>query len=198
MALIARDDGNDDIVRERCPAGTMQAVCSFVYDIGTHTKEFGGEKKNRKCLIIGWEVDKRYTTGEFAGKRFIMTKFYTNSLYEKADLRKDIESWFGAVLSEERRKKGVDLEKLVGMNCILTVVEKKQGDKTYSNVTSVGKLLDGMKPIEIETPGHVPGWVIKKREKSLEAQEAAKQATAPQEAAAEESQAENPNDDLPF
>ena len=80
---------------EKPPLGMIQAVCVWFHDIGTQRGEYMGEPKIRKQVIVTWELAEKMTTGEFAGQPFLMSKYYTQSLDEKATLRKDLENWRG-------------------------------------------------------------------------------------------------------
>jgi hypothetical protein len=71
MALIAKDNDGEF---EPTPRGNQQAVCNFVYDIGTHIQNFNNSQKERKMIIIGWELAETMTIGNCAGKPFTVLK----------------------------------------------------------------------------------------------------------------------------
>ena len=110
--------------KERPVTGMVPAVCSFVADIGTHTNSFG---KTRKELVIIWEIEQRLKEGEYAGKRFLISKRYAQNLGEKSNLTKDLQSWMGHEMSDEKRKQGIDLEKFQKIRATLNLVASESG-----------------------------------------------------------------------
>jgi hypothetical protein len=156
MAIIAESKGSGDF--EKLKSGTYQAICIGVYDIGLETFVYQGEEKTNHKVVILWEVNERYTKGEFLGKRFLVSKKYTLSLSDKANLRKDLESWQGRTFGET--EKTYDIEKAIGRNCLLNIV---LNDKGYPDIKSITPLMNGMQPIIQETPkGYIPEWLQKK------------------------------------
>lgn len=124
-----------------CPAGTHQAVCVDVVDLGEQPTQYGPKRK----VKIVWQVNELMDDGS----RFSVQNRYTASLNEKAILRKDLESWRGRPFTEEELK-GFDIEKLLGANCLLSVIHAESGDKTYANVKSISPLMKGMQKIAPE------------------------------------------------
>ena len=124
---------------EPCPAGVQQAVCVDIVDHGTQPTPWGDK----------WKVDVRWQTAERMadGSPYLVNKRYTLSLNEKANLRHDLEAWRGRPFTEAEVM-GFDLEKLIGVNCLLNVVHKA-GAKggTFANVVSIMPLAKGMTPI---------------------------------------------------
>ncbi len=111
------------------------------------------------------------THHEFMCKRMCIYKRYTLSLHENASLRKDLENWRGKKFTEEELQ-GFDLEKLLGVNALITVVHSQGADgKTYSNIAAVSKLMKGMAPLEAQNKRSQPEWVIKLIEKQISSQE---------------------------
>jgi len=127
---------------EPCPAGVQQAVACDVVDLGIMDGPYG-EK---------WKVDIRWQTADQMsdGKPYLVNKRYTLSLNEKATLRHDLEAWRGRAFTEAEIE-GFDLEKLIGVNCLLNVVHKA-GSKggTFANVVSIMPLAKNMKPIAVD------------------------------------------------
>lgn len=126
---------------EPCPAGVQQAVCCDVVDHGIQPTPWGDK----------WKVDIRWQTAETMadGQPYLVNKRYTLSLNEKATLRHDLESWRGKAFTESEVM-GFDVEKLIGVNCLLNIVHK-QGSKggTFANVNSIMPLAKGMKAIQV-------------------------------------------------
>lgn len=125
------------------PEGTHQAVCVDCIDKGMHPNPFKEGQKQRK-VSMAWQIDELRDDG----KRYVLFKFYTMSLHEKATLRHDLESWRGRAFTATELG-GFDLESVIGANCLINVQHKKSADgtRTYANVISVMPLLKGMTKI---------------------------------------------------
>lgn len=177
MPLMASE--GDSKPRQQPPAGTHSARCYSVIDLGTQESQFGARHKVR----LTWELpeEKAVFKEEDGEQPFVISKEYTLSLFEKANLRQDLESWRGKEFTEDERK-GFDIFTLLGVPCLLTVVHKTVGDKTYANVTSASKLPKSMTcpkqinpsvQFEIDegrsaTFKELPEWLQKKIEASEE------------------------------
>lgn len=113
-----------------CPEGLHQAVCVDVVDLGIVSGQFGEKHK----VEVRWQVD---VEDEQRGKRYELRKWYTLSLHEKANLRKDLECWRGRKFTENELA-GFDLEHLIGVNCQLQVIHNISDEgKTYDNVQAI-------------------------------------------------------------
>jgi len=168
MPIIAKGSNNTDY--EKTPLGTQQAICVFVEDIGTQEGSYMGESIRNRQVVICWELAETMVEGENAGKPFMITKFYTLSLNEKANLRKDLESWRGKPFTLDELA-GFDLEKLKMANCLLNIVEAKtQAGKTYPKIAAISPLLKNMDKL-VSINSNPPEWIQKKREESVEWQE---------------------------
>lgn len=161
MAIIVKDNGGGSY--EQPPAGMHHAVCAKVYDLGDQLG-YGG--KVQRQVVLLWELEERQTKGDFAGKRFLVTKKYSASLYSnhetgmKAKLRQDLDAWRGRPFTEEEAN-GFDLEKLIGANCLLNIaaVQTKAG-RTFMAVASVNPPMKGAEKLTIETEAdYVPKWI---------------------------------------
>ena len=124
MPIVATDAGGE---YEQVSQGLHQAVCVDVIDMGMMDSTFG---KPKHKIRIAWETDEMHSE---EGMPLTVSKIYTLSLNEKANLTKDLESWFGKRLTDEARKKGVDIEKCIGLPCQINVV---QGEK-YATVSAI-------------------------------------------------------------
>ncbi len=125
------------------PSGVHQAVCCDVVDLGVMEVTYPGRppKKQHKVRLV-WQIEELMDDG----KPFIASKRYTLSLHEKANLRADLESWRGKAFTDAELQ-GFDLEVLLGVNCLLNVLQVKKGSDTYANVTAVMPLKKGMQKI---------------------------------------------------
>ena len=185
MPIIAKEEKTYEAI----PTGLQQAVCSIVCDIGTHVGEYQGKQIKRRQIVVIWELDEKKTEGQFAGEPFQISKFYTLSLDQKANLRKDLESWRGRPFTADELM-GFDLEQLIGANCFLNIIE--DGGKTkISAITPIPKNMPKIKQV---LHGE-PEWIGKFRAKSLEATQGGKRAEA---SGASAPQAQPEDDNLPF
>jgi hypothetical protein len=131
------------------PAGTFSAVCYRFLDLGTQDTTFQGKPKQQHKVLIGWEVDEKMDDG----RPFTISNRYTWSMSEKANLRKDLESWRGLAFKEsDFGPGGFNVKRLLGAPCMLTVVHTEKDGKTYANIRAISKLPKGMTPLHQENP----------------------------------------------
>jgi hypothetical protein len=107
---------------EHAPPGTHLGICTSVIDLGTQHDEYQGKPITRNRVLIQWEIQDAVREN---GEPFVIGKFYTNSLSEKANLRRDLESWRGKAFSAQELN-SFDLAKILGAPCLLTVVESAE------------------------------------------------------------------------
>lgn len=141
MPIIAT--GGNGKVFAPAPAGLHQGVCVDVVDMGMLEVTFGGKTKTQHKVRLVWQIDEPMEDG----RRFIVQKRYTLSLHEKANLRKELEGWRGKTFTDEELR-GFDLEKLIGVNCFLNVVQVTKGADTYANVAGIVQLKKGLPRID--------------------------------------------------
>jgi hypothetical protein len=133
---------------------TYQAVCYQVIDLGTQANTmFGGFQKK---VMIGWEIPELRIDVERDKVKVnlprAISKTYTLSLGEKANLRADLVNWRGCEFTQEELD-SFDLGKVVSKNCLLTVTNKNntKGNR-IAQVSGVAKLVKNMKAFEPENP----------------------------------------------
>lgn len=122
---------------ETAPQGNHVARCIRMIDLGTQVSEYQGKTTRRNQVILTWELPDELMSD---GKPFIVSKFYTNSLNEKANLRADLIGWRGRDFTAEELQK-FDLQSVLGAPCLVNVVH---GDTGKAKVTTVAKLPKGM------------------------------------------------------
>lgn len=157
MAIMAKDEGGGKDF-EPVPAGSVQAVCFGVWDIGLQESTWNGQTKRKHKIVVGFETT--HQTKE--GARMIIYKHYTLSLSAKANLSADLEGWMGKAFKDEERTQGFNVETLVGQNGILAIVHKESDGKTYANITGISPLMSGMEKITPEAEQTAPEWIQKK------------------------------------
>lgn len=133
MPIIAKSGGNYKLV----PAGLHQAVCVDVIDLGEEKNEKYGKTQHKIRLV--WQISE---IDAETGKPYLIGRKYTNSLSEKATLRKDLEGWRGRPFSKEELT-GFDLERLLGVGAQLMIVHSEKDDSTYSNVQAIVPVAKG-------------------------------------------------------
>lgn len=132
-----KDNGGGDF--EQPPIGTHIARCIKLIDIGTQKGEYQGKATSRRQVIIGWELpDELMSEGDFAGKPFYVSKFYTQSLSEKATLRADLKNWRGRDFTEAELA-GFDAKNILGKACMLSLTENEKGRVRVTGVMALPK-----------------------------------------------------------
>lgn len=154
MSLIASDNGG----RYNGPVGMVQAVCAFVNDIGIQKSDFNGKEITAQKVIVSWELSKKMDDG----RPYMVSKFYTLSLNEKANLRKDLESWRGKQFTQEELK-GFDIEKLIGVNCMLNIIVTDKGRSKVATVTGLPESLPHITITNKQMSEKFQAWIDKLR-----------------------------------
>lgn len=127
------------------PAGNHVARCYQMIEIGTEEKDVMGELKRQYTVRVVWELpnEKDIFDPAKGEQPFSIGKDYTLSMHEKANLRKDLQSWRGKEYTEEEAKK-VDISKLVGAPCMLNVIHKtSKSGNTYAAISGVTAIPKG-------------------------------------------------------
>lgn len=135
MALMAKAGPN--IVP--CPAGSHAAVCCDVVDLGLVESNYAGRKTRQHKVKVIWQTDEKRDDG----KPFLVSRRYTLSLHEKASLRKDLEAWRGRAFTEDELQ-GFDVEVLLGVPVLLSVVHTARQGSVYADVNALMRLPKGM------------------------------------------------------
>jgi hypothetical protein len=142
MPIIAT--GGNATTFKPAPAGVHTGVCCDVVDMGLLEVTYAGQTKKQHKVRLVWQIEELMDDG----KPFIVQKRYTLSLHEKSNLRLDLQSWRGRAFTEDELR-GFDLEKLIGVNCMLNIVHTQKGGETYANVTAVMPLKKNMPSIVV-------------------------------------------------
>ena len=201
MGITAREGGTIKLI----PEELYEAVCGSVIDLGTHEDTTYG-KRQRK-VMIGFEIPSLTFKTDNGEEPRVIGKAYTLSLRDKANLRKDLESWRGKKFTDDELL-GFDLKKIIGVSAQIQVIHNttKKGKK-YAWISTLMKCKVALK-LQREAqyfsfedsmtaiPGNIPEWIVKIIQSSDEytAMTAADQAPAPEE----QQDASQNNDDIPF
>ena len=127
MPIVVNINSGTDF--EPVSEGVHSAVLADIIDLGKVQTAFG-EKDKVRFVWLTDEADEN-------GRTKRVSKSYTKSLHEKANLRKDVEKILGKPLGSAQ---SFDVEKLIGAQNQL-VIEHNEGTdgKVYGNVKAIMK-----------------------------------------------------------
>ena len=131
--------GNDGGDFQRPEPGTYLARCIKVIDLGTQTNEYQGKTSSRRQVVIMRELPTELIPeGDSAGQPFVVSKFYTASLNEKANLRHDLVNWRGREFTIAELD-GFELGNILGVPCLVTYTDTENGKRKVTGVTAPPK-----------------------------------------------------------
>lgn len=122
--------------RAKHPAGQFVAQCVDVVDLGERVESFPGtpEKLVHKCALV-------FRTGEIHpdfNEPFDISKEFSVSMGDKANLRKALEQWRGKPYTQDELSEGAPLHKLEGNWAILTVEHRtSNAGRQYANISAI-------------------------------------------------------------
>jgi hypothetical protein len=132
--------------RPPVPAGTHIAICDIVADLGIQPGS-GMYPAPKRKVYIRFELPNERIDFEKDGKKqngpAVISKTYTASMNEKANLRKDMEGWRGEAMSDEKAE-DFDVAVVLGKACMLSITHTQKGEKTYANIVGISKLMKGI------------------------------------------------------
>jgi hypothetical protein len=151
------------------PEGSHTGVCVMVIDCGVWDREFQGNHKSVRELYLRWELpDVTIDSGEYAGKRACIGRRYTFSMFKKANLRRDLETWRGKPFTDLEADT-FEIDNVAGAACTLQVFRNEAG---YDNIQFImpyrGPKIDSENQVlvfDCENPTgfhSLPEWVQKK------------------------------------
>jgi hypothetical protein len=123
MALKVSESGGQDF--KQPTAGTHVARCIRIIDLGIQPGEWKGKPIQRHQILVTWELPNELMDD---GRPFVVSRFYTASLSEKANLRKDLEAWRNRAFTDAELE-SFDTAKILGQPCMLSLVAKKDSNK---------------------------------------------------------------------
>lgn len=152
MGATSSAKGSSTPDYETIPAGPVAGRCCAVIELGTHANTHPQAKAGsvKTELMIIWETNEIMEDG----RPFTVNWRGTNSLSDKAILKKMLESWRGKAFTAAELER-FELKNILNAPCLLNVVHtqgKKDKTKTYANVGSVMPLPKGMvaNPLTVE------------------------------------------------
>ncbi len=143
MSIIAENKGGSDF--EPIAAGTYAARCYSMVHVGTITEQYEGQPKTQNKIRLSWELptELKVFKEENGEQPFFVSKDFTLSMHEKSSLRKYLEAWRGKAFTDEEAK-SFDVTKLLGKECLVSIIHEAKKDKTYAKIASVSTLPKGM------------------------------------------------------
>ena len=135
MAIMVSDNSKAFIP---APEGIHQAVCCDVIDHGICETKFGTKPRVELRWVINEVNDD--------GRLFMVTKRYTASLNEKANLRKDLQNWRGREFTPEELA-GFDPKNVLGKACLLSITLSDKGKARVTGVSGIPKGMDVPKQV---------------------------------------------------
>ncbi len=132
---------------EPVPQGMFPARCYKIIHLGTIPDTYMGENKLTNKIRVDWELPtKTKVFDSDKGEQPIsISKEYTLSMNEKANLCKDLESWRGKQFTDEEAE-AFDISSIIGQACMINVAHKTSNStgNIYSYVASVSPMPEGM------------------------------------------------------
>ena len=160
------------------PAGSHVAICYIVADLGLQPGSalFPNPKHE---VRLEFEIPEE----RIDDKPMSIGQTFTASMNEKANLRKQLESWRGLAFTDEKAEE-FDVASVLGVPCMLSVVHNTKADKTYANIKSISGLPKGFPKPKGENPqvlydgndttafSKLPEWLQKKIEGQIRVKQA--------------------------
>lgn len=138
---------NTQTQREPIPAGNYIARCYQMIEIGTVKETILGKEKIIPKVRIGWELptEIKVFKDENGEQPCVISKEYTLSMAEKANLRIALKSWRGKDFTEDEAK-SFDITKLLGVPCMINIIHKtsKDGLKVYEEISGITPIPKGI------------------------------------------------------
>ena len=131
---------------EPIPAGSYPARCYSMIEMGTNEETYQGTVKMVNKVRITWELptEMEVFKEERGPEPRVISKEFSLSMHEKANLRGFLESWRGRSFTDNEAK-AFDVTNLLGVPCLLSITHKTANNgNTYANISSVSLLPKGM------------------------------------------------------
>lgn len=149
MGSYVKSQGESDFTP--LPPGTYVGRCYQVINLGLHA---AGPWDPKNKHYLGFEIPaERVTWTDKAGIEqegpAVIGSRYTSSLSPKATLRQQLESWRGALFTDEQLQK-FDLFNLIGVPAMISVIHSEDGK--FANITGLMRLPQGLVCASEELP----------------------------------------------
>ena len=148
MAILARANAGGNY--EPIPEGTYTAICYSIIDLGMQVNEKFGNSSHK--VMFTWELPDETINIDGEDKPRAISKEYTLSLGEKANLRKELEAWRGKAFTKEEMD-GFDVKNVLGKPCQIQIIHKTSATgNVRANISAIMGLPKGMKLGEPTNP----------------------------------------------
>ena len=151
MPIIAKSTGATQ--RTLAPTGNHLARCVKMVHIGTAEETIQGKVKKLNKVKLYWELpdETHVFKEEYGAEPFMVSKEYTLSMSDRANLRKDLESWRGKGFTEKQAS-NFDITVLLGIPCMINVIHRtaKSSGNEYVVVSGITPL-----PKRVECPEQI-------------------------------------------
>lgn len=128
--MILKSSDNNNFA----PCPEYSGICKVIDT--TELTEYNTEYGIKEQFRIIFEINEKRENGNYWT---VASKPLTPSLHEKASLRKFVEKILNRPLTKEELRNGFEIESVIGKYCNIVVEQIKSGDKTFSNITYIGK-----------------------------------------------------------
>lgn len=140
------EHGGSDIKYQRLESGMYPAHCIQVVELGTHDNTHPQAKPGavKKEILLVFETNELMEPNE-EGKQLplVVSLRLTNSLGQRATLRKHLESWRGKSFTDDELA-SFSTDKILDKPCLLNVTLTRKGDKEYNNIKTINPVPKGM------------------------------------------------------
>lgn len=144
MAIIATSEATSFAPIE---AGNYPARCYSMIHLGTLLEMYMGEEKLINKIRISWELptELKVFKEEKGEQPLSISKEFTLSMHEKANLRKFLAGWRGKDFTEEEAL-SFDVTNLLGKECMLSIIHKtSKTGRVYAEISSCSTVPKGIK-----------------------------------------------------
>jgi len=163
--LNAPIGGESNYTNKIAPQGMHLARIYQIIDLGT--TEQGGQfagKKRKVQILFELPLETAIFDTQKGEQPFYARNMYTLSMHEKSTLRKDVHSMLGKQLNDDEAK-SFNIFNLLGKECMVNIIHKQSGDKTYANIQTITPVPKGM----ICPPAVNPSLVFSTQQPDMEA-----------------------------
>jgi hypothetical protein len=144
MGLIAKTNGITKF--KLVPNGVHLSRCYSIVDLGTQADQFGLSHKIDIRFEVHGEDDEGKPLHTDSGEPLSINKNYRISLAEKANLRRDLESWRGKPFTKEEEM-GFTVKSVLGVWAMISVIQEvsKKNGNLYASITTITPVPKQMK-----------------------------------------------------
>ncbi len=111
-------------------AGWQLGLCDRIVIMGPQETNWGVKEK----IWFRWSLPEHLLDD---GRPMSVSKMYTFSMFEKANLCRDIQDWTDHEFADQQEADEFDVETLLGKQANLKIKHKKGDTRTYANVHTV-------------------------------------------------------------